>query len=127
MVRENRDRNVFDADSVARDVLGVIATKWCAMIVTTLARGPRRYSELQREVGGVSQKMLTQTLRHLERGGLVERKLYPVVPPRVEYRLAWLGETLIEPLNGMLTRTQEHLDELREARARYDQEKRDDD
>jgi DNA-binding HxlR family transcriptional regulator len=126
-VRQNRDRDIFDEDSVARDVLGVIATKWCAMIVTTLARGPRRYSELQREIGGISQKMLTQTLRHLERGGLVERTLYPVVPPRVEYRLTRLGETLIEPLNGMLIWTQEHLNELREARARYDREKRDGD
>src|SRR4051812_32354698 len=93
--------SVLDEKCGAQRVLERIATKWTALVIHVLARGTRRYSELQREVGGISQKMLTQTLRGLERDGLVERTVYPVVPPRVEYALTPLGQTLVEPLGSL--------------------------
>jgi DNA-binding HxlR family transcriptional regulator len=85
-------------------------------------QGTRRYSELQRLIGGVSQKMLTQTLRKLERDGLVERHVYPVVPPKVEYSLTPLGETLTELLKAVCKWAETHLDELEAARVRYDEQ-----
>jgi DNA-binding HxlR family transcriptional regulator len=85
-----------------------------------LARGTKRYSQLQREINGVSQKMLTQTLRTLERDGLVKRTVYPVVPPMVEYSLTSLGETLIEPLSALCKWAEAHFQEVEKARARHD-------
>ena len=76
------------------------------------ARGTLRYSALQREIGDISQKMLTQTLRSLERDGLVRRKVYPVATPKVEYTLTSLGRTLIEPLQGLCRWSEKHLPEL---------------
>jgi DNA-binding HxlR family transcriptional regulator len=78
----------------------------------------KRYAELQREIGGISQKMLTQTLRSLERDGLVQRKVHPVVPPKVEYSLTKLGRTLIEPLHALCRWSEKHLAELQANRAR---------
>jgi len=99
-------------------VLSRIADKWTALIIHVLAGGTRRYAELQREIGGISQKMLTQTLRSLERDGLVTRKVHPVVPPRVEYALTPLGRTLIEPLNAICRWAEKHLRQLETNRAR---------
>ena len=91
----------MDAQCPSRLVLDRIADKWTALIIQVLAHGTKRYAELQREIGGISQKMLTQTLRSLERDGLVQRKVHPVVPPKVEYSLTKLGRTLIEPLRAV--------------------------
>jgi DNA-binding HxlR family transcriptional regulator len=110
---------VFDENCGSQQVLELIANKWSALVIYALAPGNRRFSELQRQIGGVSQKMLTQTLRRLERDGLVARKVYPVVPPRVEYSLTRLGETLIEPLKAVCKWAEAHLPELRAARARH--------
>src|SRR5438876_10163394 len=77
-----------------------------------------RYAALQREIGGISQKMLTQTLRSLERDGLVQRTVHPVVPPKVEYSLTRLGRTLIEPLHALCRWSEKHLAELEANRAR---------
>jgi DNA-binding HxlR family transcriptional regulator len=77
-----------------------------------------RYAELQRAIGGISQKMLTQTLRSLERDGLVQRTVHPVVPPKVEYSLTRLGRTLIEPLQALCHWSERHLAELQANRAR---------
>src|SRR6059058_6197215 len=93
--------SVMDAQCPSRLVLDRIADKWTALIIQLLSKKTMRYAELQREIGGISQKMLTQTLRSLERDGLVDRKVYPVVPPKVEYSLSRLGRTLIEPLRGL--------------------------
>ena len=82
------------------------------MIIQVLARGTLRYSALRREIGDISQKMLTQTLRSLERDGLVRRKVHPVASPKVEYTLTPLGRTLIEPLQGLCRWTEKHLPEL---------------
>ncbi|HEU0054319.1 MAG TPA: helix-turn-helix domain-containing protein [Longimicrobium sp.] len=111
-----------DVCSVAcpsRQVLDLVADKWSVIVMYVLARGRRRFGELQRAVGGVSQKMLTQTLRGLERDGLVERKVFPVVPPRVEYSLSPLGETLVEPLSALCRWAEEHLWEVERARQEY--------
>jgi DNA-binding HxlR family transcriptional regulator len=79
-------------------VVAILADKWCIPVIHSLARGKKRTGVLRRELVGVSQKMLTQTLRRLEKHGLIERAVFPVVPPRVEYRLTALGESINEPL-----------------------------
>ncbi|HWB59195.1 MAG TPA: helix-turn-helix domain-containing protein [Chthoniobacteraceae bacterium] len=102
----------------SRLVLDRIADKWTALIIHVLSSGTKRHNELRRQISGVSQKMLTQTLRSLENDGLVERKIYPVVPPKVEYRLSPLGRTLIEPLEAICKWAEKHLHELEAARNR---------
>ena len=108
----------MDSQCPSRLVLDRVADKWTALIIQVLARGTMRYAALQREIGGISQKMLTQTLRSLERDGLVQRKVYPVVPPKVEYALTRLGRTLIEPLQGLCRWSEKHLPELQANRAK---------
>jgi DNA-binding HxlR family transcriptional regulator len=111
--------NVFSQQCGSQQVLDLIANKWTALVIYSLAEGTKRYSELQRSIGGVSQKMLTQTLRSLERDGLVQRRLYPVVPPKVEYSLTPLGRTLIDPLRAICRWAEQHLHKLQAARASY--------
>lgn len=94
--------DVLKSDCPSRRLLGLIADKWTVLIVSRLAHGTKRHGELRREVGGISQKVLTQTLRALEREGLVARTVHPVVPPMVEYALTGRGETVIEPLMGLI-------------------------
>lgn len=108
----------MDAQCPSRLVLDRIADKWTALIIQILAKGTMRYAELQRKIGGISQKMLTQTLRSLERDGLVNRTVHPVVPPKVEYSLTRLGRTLIEPLHALCRWSEKHLHELESNRAR---------
>jgi DNA-binding HxlR family transcriptional regulator len=110
--------NVFDPNCGSRRVLELIADKWTAIVVYALARGTCRFGQLQRDVGGVSQKVLTSTLRDLERDGLVERRVYPEVPPKVEYTLTPLGQTLTEPLAAICKWSEEHLADVDAARAR---------
>lgn len=110
--------NVFKAECFSRQVIDLIADKWTVLVIHALARGTCRYNQLQRQIEGVSQKMLTQVLRNLERDGLVNRKVYPVVPPMVEYSLTDLGKTLIEPLAAICQWAEAHLGELEEARSR---------
>src|SRR5690606_6106710 len=83
------------------EVLDRIGDKWSVTVVTTLREGTQRVSELFRAIDGISQRMLTRTLRLLERDGLVQRTVHPTVPPKVEYRLTELGRTLLEPLDGL--------------------------
>jgi DNA-binding HxlR family transcriptional regulator len=119
MVRLTDKPSVFNARCGAQQVLERIADRWTALVIYALADGTKRYSQLQRTIGGVSQKMLTQTLRKLERDGLVERQVYPVIPPKVEYSLTSLGRTLIEPLRAICKWAEVHLVELEQARGRY--------
>src|SRR5467141_4115257 len=118
MPKRAKQASVMNAHCLSRVVLSRIADKWTALIIHVLATGTRRYAALQREIGGVSQKMLTQTLRSLERDGLVHRKVHPVVPPKVEYTLTALGRTLIEPLHALCRWSEKHLAELQANRAR---------
>ncbi|HET7233715.1 MAG TPA: helix-turn-helix domain-containing protein [Longimicrobium sp.] len=110
--------NVRSERCGSRSVLDLVADKWAVIVIYVLAGGTHRFGELQRAVGGVSQKMLTQTLRGLERDGLVERRVYPEVPPRVEYTLSPLGETLVEPLSSLCRWAEEHYWEVERARGR---------
>ncbi|MBD1935162.1 MULTISPECIES: winged helix-turn-helix transcriptional regulator [Cyanophyceae] len=120
MVPKFPEPDVFNANCPTQQVLDTIANKWSVIVVYSLSFGTKRHSELQRQISGVSQKMLTQTLRNLERDGLVVRKVYPVVPPKVEYSLTPLGETLIEPLATICKWAETHIDEMQAARERYD-------
>lgn len=103
-----------------RHILDRIGDKWSLLVISLLGGGTRRFSELRREIDQISQRMLTLTLRQLERDGLVERTVYPVVPPRVEYRLTPLGETLLDTTRTLVVWTTNHLDEIAAARATYD-------
>ena len=89
-------------------VILLLADKWTIPVIHSLARGTKRTGVLRRELAGVSQKMLTQTLRRLEKHGLIERTVFPVVPPRVEYRLTALGESINEPLARLCEWTKQH-------------------
>ena len=109
--------SVLEPQCPSRLVLDRIADKWTALIIQILAQGTMRYGALYRAIGGISEKMLTQTLRSLERDGLVQRKVYPVVPPKVEYSLTRLGRTLIEPLHTLCRWSEKHLAELEANRA----------
>jgi DNA-binding HxlR family transcriptional regulator len=108
--------NVLDQNCESRQALELISDKWTALIVYALVDGPRRHGELRRTVDGISQKMLTQTLRRMEAEGLVERDVLDRVPPHVEYSLTPLGRTLEKPLVAICEWAMGHLDELREAR-----------
>lgn len=122
MVRNYPDPVVFIANCPVQRVLESIADKWSVIVIYALSRQETiRYSELQRLIGGISQKMLTQTLRKLERDGLVVRHVYPVVPPRVEYSLTPLGHTLTEVLKSICEWAAVHWDEIEAARVRYDE------
>jgi DNA-binding HxlR family transcriptional regulator len=110
--------NVLDQNCESRQALDRIADKWTCLVVYALADGPRRHGELRREIQGISQKMLTQTLRSMERDGLVQRTVIDVIPPHVNYALTPLGETIITPLVAICRWAMEHLPELQAARAR---------
>ena len=110
----------FKADCPTRLVLNRIADKWTVLVVILLEDGTKRFSHLQREIGGISQKMLTQTLRGLERDGLVTRKVYATVPPKVEYSLTPLGHTLKDLLYAIKTWSETNIEEVQKAQNNYD-------
>jgi DNA-binding HxlR family transcriptional regulator len=99
-------------------VVSILADKWSIPVIHSLARGMKRTGVLRRELAGVSQKMLTQTLRRLEKHGLIERTVFPVVPPRVEYRLTSLGESINEPLARLCEWTKQNGAALEQSAAR---------
>lgn len=113
--------NVFDQNCESRQTLDRVADKWSALVVYALAAGPRRHGELRRAIQGISQKMLTQTLRSMERDGLVTRHVIDRVPPHVEYDLTPLGRTLTEPLVAICRWSMDHLAEVQKARTSYDE------
>jgi len=112
--------NTHGAQCLPRQALDLISDRWTMIVVKALAEGIHRYGELHRAIGGISQKMLTQTLRSLEHDGLVRRTVYPVVPPKVEYALTPLGETLIEPLAAIGDWAERHMDDIVRARRQND-------
>ena len=102
------------------DVLSRIGDKWTVFVVGLLAEQPMRFNQIRRTVGGISQRMLTLTLRGLERDGLVTRTVFPTIPPRVDYALTPLGSTLIEPLVALGDWAKKHQATVEAARARFD-------
>jgi DNA-binding HxlR family transcriptional regulator len=104
----------------AREILDRIGDKWSLYVISTLGSGTRRFNELRHEIDGISQRMLTVTLRGLERDGIITRTMYPVMPPRVEYSLTDLGRTLLETVGAFVLWAEEHIDQIESARVRYD-------
>ncbi|MEU1396038.1 helix-turn-helix domain-containing protein [Micromonospora zamorensis] len=107
-------------DCEVRQILDRIADKWSLLVISLLERQVLRFSELSRAIGGISQRMLTVTLRHLERDGIVKRTVHPVVPPRVDYELTALGVTLHETIQALVDWTENHQNAISDARAEYD-------
>jgi len=103
-----------------REVLDRVGDKWSVLLVALLADGPMRFSELRRSIDGISQRMLTFTLKALERDGLVTRKVYPTVPPKVEYALTERGRTLLGPITALAEWAEGERAEIQKARATYD-------
>lgn len=112
--------DVYNDKCPTRVVLDRIADKWTVLIVGALDEKTKRFGELRREIGGVSQKMLTQTLRGLERDGLITRKVYPSVPPKVEYALTPLGCTLVDALKDIRKWSEENIKDVLKARKIFD-------
>ncbi len=114
--------DVLNHDCPSRWVLERVADKWTALVVYALAAGTLRYGTLQRKVDGISQKMLTQVLRQLETDGIIQRVVYPIVPPKVEYSLTPLGEDLTKTLSALCTWVELHLPQILAAQARNAQQ-----
>ncbi|MEF9905219.1 winged helix-turn-helix transcriptional regulator [Streptomyces sp. P9-A2] len=114
------DADLRRADSLAREIFSDVANKWALLIIEGLGDRTLRFSELRNAVEGISHKMLTQNLRMLERYGLVERTVYPTVPPRVEYTLTGPGRGLLATVDGMCEWTHRNLSHIDAARHRFD-------
>ena len=109
-------------DALVDETIARVADKWTLLLVEALeGAGPKRFSQLGRDVPGISQKMLTQTLRSMEREGLVERTVFPEVPPRVEYELTRLGHELAEAFCGVWTWAERNIEAIEAARAAFDE------
>ena len=106
-------------------LLSRIGDKWTVLVVQTLGEGPKRFNELRREIPSVSQRMLTLTLRNLERDGLVNRTVTPTIPPRVDYELTELGNSLQKPICGLATWATDNVEAIHSAQARFDAEQDD--
>jgi DNA-binding HxlR family transcriptional regulator len=111
---------VYSGNCPTRQVLDLISDRWTTLVIGLLENKPHRFSELQRRIGGISQKMLSHTLRQLERDGLVTRTVYAQVPLRVEYALTPLGRTLCEPLAAIRQWAESNIDSITEAQAAYE-------
>ena len=111
------------ADCIAvREVLKLVGDKWSVLVVAILGAGPLRFSELKRTIEGISQRMLTLTLRGLERDGLLTRTVTPTIPPRVDYELTKLGLTLLEPVSALAAWAERHRPTIQSARDHFDAE-----
>lgn len=119
MVGEQAD--VVEQTCPARDVLDRVGDKWSVYVITSLGEGTKRFNELLRQIDGISQRMLTVTLRGLERDGLVQRTVHAEVPVRVEYRLTEMGHTLLRTVESLLSWSQRHTGDIQAARQRYDE------
>src|SRR5580700_536079 len=104
----------------ASEVLARVGDKWTVLVVSTLGEGPKRFNELRRALGSISQRMLTLTLRSLERDGLVTRTVFPTIPPRVDYALTKLGHSLLEPVSSLGLWARQNRAVIAEARRRFD-------
>ena len=117
----NRLNPALTAACPVRDVLDRIGDKWSVLIVGHLKDGPVRFGALRRQIGDISQRMLTETLRHLQRDGLISRHVFPTVPPSVEYALTDLGRSLLLPLDQLVEWSARHHEVVKAARRQFDQ------
>lgn len=113
----------YDPGSCQRvsEILSRIGDKWSVLVIMMLSSGPRRFNELKRMIGGISQRMLTLTLRGLERDGLISRTIYPTIPPRVDYELTPLGHSLRQPVKALGDWALAHIPHIDEAREAFDE------
>jgi DNA-binding HxlR family transcriptional regulator len=119
---ENYQTDVFSSQCPSRSVLNLIADKWSLLLLYGLSQKSKmRYGQLQRQVEGISQKMLTQTLRELERNGFISRTVYEVIPPQVEYQLTELGSSLRNVIAGLCTWSESNMPKVIKAQQQYDQ------
>jgi DNA-binding HxlR family transcriptional regulator len=102
------------------EILARVGDKWTVLVVGVLGDGPKRFSEIRRALGSISQRMLTLTLRGLERDGLVTRTVIPTIPPRVDYELTKLGRSLLKPVNGLALWARQNRAAIADARRRFD-------
>ena len=112
--------NCYNAGCPARQVLGHVTGRWGGLVLGALTRGTQRYSELRARIEGISEKMLAQTLRDLERDGLLVRRQYPEVPPRVEYTLTPAGREVASRVDGLITWLEDHVTQLTAAQRAHE-------
>jgi len=113
--------NLYARNCPCRDVLDLVSGKWSALVIGALEESPLRFGRLRKAIEGITQKMLTQTLRDLERDGLLRRTVYATTPPQVEYALTQLGRSVADPLRQIREWSVDHMDEIESARGAYDQ------
>lgn len=120
--RDGRDAYQWDAreDCGVRQILDRVADKWSLLVIALLDEQTFRFGELRREIDGISTRMLTVTLRNLERDGVIDRRMYPEIPPRVEYRLSDLGRTLLGTIQALVEWTEHNQQRIAHARAVFD-------
>lgn len=118
--RQWQESNADLSDCPVRGILDRLGDKWTTLIVLVLAQRAHRFSEIQRAIPDISKRMLTQTLRDLERNGLLARQVFPTKPPRVDYQLTALGESLLLPLNNLIAWAENNQTMIAKARAEYD-------
>lgn len=121
VTKKKSEEPIIRPDCRTRRGLELIADQWTMLVVVALGEDTKRFSQLHAHIEGISKKMLTHALRGLERNGLVKRVIYPVIPPMVEYSLTPLGRTLIEPIWALRDWSEQHIDDVEQARAEYDQ------
>jgi DNA-binding HxlR family transcriptional regulator len=119
------ERHLPSRCQAVNSILSRVGDKWTVLVVMMLADGPRRFNELKRKIGGISQRMLTLTLRGLERDGLVSRTMFPTIPPRVDYELTELGHSLRDPIEGLGHWAMAHIATIERARGAYDARRKD--
>jgi len=122
MVTKKTVERQIKRDCRTRRGLELIADQWSMLVIVALQKDTKRFSQLHAKIDGISKKMLTQTLRSLERDGLVKRVVYPVIPPMVEYSLTALGQTLIDPIWALRDWSEQYIEEVEHARAEYDRQ-----
>jgi DNA-binding HxlR family transcriptional regulator len=116
--------NIYSVECPTRQILDLIANRWSVLVIGCLSDGVLRFTDIKHRVGGISQKMLTQTLRQLERNGILTRTVYAEVPPRVEYALTPLGQTLHGLVGAIYDWADNHIDEVTQAQQEYDAQNR---
>ena len=120
MLATENNWDIFNKNCPTRMVLDRIADKWTVLVVNALKNETKRFGELKKEIDGISQKMLTKTLKGMERDGLIKRKAYPTIPPKVEYSLTDLGRTLVEMLQNIRFWAENNIEQIIKSQKKYD-------